>query len=208
MAFELESPLRLPSSCASTILLLITDMKKLIVLLSVILMPVLVKAQDNQSYTVKDNSVVVEKVIPFDVPMSDAVLAVRDYFVKQLKDSNETLKLAGDDIIIVKIVTPVLATHSMGSWKTRGELTIEVKFKDSRMKANVSCSEIRNYSDKGSADYCPVDAAPLNPEHNIWKINVPKKTAIETFDNLVKYMNTIVLDIEKAVANIKVEEDW
>lgn len=183
-------------------------MKKLIVLLSVILMPVLVKAQDNQSYTVKDNSVVVEKVIPFEVPMSDAVLAVRDYFVKQLNDSNETLKLAGDDIIIVKIVTPVLATYNMAIWKTRGELTIEVKFKESRMKVNVSCSEILNYNDKANYNYCPVDAAPLNPEHSSWKTNILKKSAIETFDNLVKYMNSIVLDIEKAVANIKVEEDW
>lgn len=173
------------------------------------LLPLFMLAQED-AYKVKDNAVIVEKVIPFDGAMSDAVLTVRDYFVKQLKDSNETLKLAGEDIIIVKVVTPVLHTYNMGTWATRGELTIEAKFKDSRMKVIVTCDDVLNYSQNGKSKqtYNPVDAAPLNPDHDIWKINITKKAATETFEKLVGYMNSVVADVENAMAKAKEDEDW
>lgn len=183
-------------------------MKRIILFVASLVLSNLVYAQDNSNYTIKDDAVVVEKVIPFNAPMSDAVLAVRDYFVKQLRDSNQTLKLAGDDVIIVKIVTPILASYNMSMWHTRGELTIEVKFKESRMKANITCAEIHNGNGTTDYSYRPIDAAPLNPKHDVTKVNIFKKAAIQTFENLVDYMNTVVAELEKVVTNMKEEEDW
>lgn len=183
-------------------------MKKLVTLLFLTFISSFIFGQTNNSYKLNGSTVVVEKVLPFNVSVSTAVKAVRDYFVLNLNDSNKTLKLSDNDIIVVKIHTPTLATHSMGAWKTWEELTIEARFKESRMKVSVSCPEINNGSTSNTLKYYVTSAAPLNANHNVWEVNLPKKTAIETFENLISYMNSIVNELENVLNNVSKEEDW
>jgi hypothetical protein len=159
-------------------------------------------------YEVKGSAVVVEKVVPFDISKSAAAKAVRDYFVLRLYDSNQTLKLSDEDIIIVKIVTPVLTTYSMGAYRTRGNLNIEVKFKESKMKVLIECSEIENYSDVRTSRYSPVNMPPVSSEFNAWTAGITKNAAIVTFDKLIEYMHSVIGDIEGAVSKVSDEDDW
>ncbi len=161
-------------------------------------------------YSVKNGAVVVEKVIPFNISKDMASAAVKSYFLTTLNDSNETLKNSSDDYYVAKIVTPQLAHHSLGNWYTQGYLTIDVRFKENRMKVSVSCSDILNTNKDFShkVNYSPLDAAPLNPKHDAWRTNIMKKPAEETFNNLVLYMALIVEELNASVQNAKEEEDW
>lgn len=185
-------------------------MKKLVILALVMMSSILSYANPaDDLFVIKGNDVVVEKVIPFDVSMDIASSAVNSYFVTNLNDSNHTLKNSSDNYYVAKIQTPKLAHHSMGQWYTRGELTIEVRFKENRMKVSVSCGSILQESTAAKvARYCPVQAAPLAEKHNIMTTNIPKKAAEDTFQNLIVYMTGIIDNIRTAVANSKVEEDW
>ena len=185
-------------------------MKNLVIIALVLMSSILSYANTTDDlYVIQGNDVVVEKVIPFEVSMDIASAAVNSYFVTNLNDSNHTLKNSSNDYYVAKIHTPKLAHHSMGQWYTRGELTIEVRFKENRMKVSVSCSSILQESTAAkTARYCPVQAAPLAEKHNIMETNIPKKAAEETFQNLIVYMAGIVDSIGTAVENSKVEEDW
>lgn len=161
-------------------------------------------------YSVKNDAVIVEKVIPFSVSKDMASAAVKSYFLTTLNDSNLTLKNSSDDYYVAKITTPKLIQYSMG-WYTMGYLTIDVRFKDNRMKVSVSCNKILHSNADSSNPkkyYSPLDAAPLNPKHDAWKLNIFKKYAEETFNNLVLYMVSIVEELNVAVQNAKEEEDW
>ena len=160
-------------------------------------------------YSIKNGAVVVEKIIAFDVSKEIASAAVKSYFLTTLNDSNETLKNSSDDYYVAKIMTPKLHQYSMG-WFTVGYLTIDVKFKEDRMKVSVSCNDILNSNSNGSnaTHYNPIDAAPINPKHDSWKYNIMKKPAEETFKNLVLYMASIVVELNSSVQNAKAEEDW
>mgnify|MGYP000254885430 FL=1 len=70
-------------------------------------------------YSVKNDAVVVEKVIPFSVSKDMASAAVKSYFLTTLNDSNVTLKNSSDDYYVAKITTPKLIQYSMG-WYTMG----------------------------------------------------------------------------------------
>ena len=96
-------------------------------------------------YSVKNDAVVVEKVIPFSVSKDMASAAVKSYFLTTLNDSNVTLKNSSDDYYVAKIT---------------------------------------------------------------WKLNIFKKYAEETFNNLVLYMALIVEELNTSVQNAKEEEDW
>ena len=48
----------------------------------------------------------------------------------------------------------------------------------------------------------------MNPKHDAWKLNIFKKYAEETFNNLVLYMALIVEELNASVQNAKEEEDW
>lgn len=185
-------------------------MKNLVILALVLMSSITSYANPTDDlYVIKGNDVVVEKVIPFEVSMDVASAAVNSYFVTNLNDSNHTLKNSSNDYYVAKIHTPKLAHHSMGQWYTRGELTIEVRFKENRMKVSVSCGSILQESTAAkTARYCPVQAAPLAEKHNIMETNIPKKAAEETFQNLIVYMAGVVDSIGTAVENSKVEEDW
>ncbi len=164
----------------------------------------------DEMYSIKNDAVVVEKVIPFDVSKDMASAAVKSYFLTTLNDSNVTLKNSSDDYYVAKITTPKLTRHSMGNWYTQGFLTIDVKFKENRMKVSVSCSDVLNTNSDFSIQvhYSPVEASPINPKHDAWKLNILKKYADETFNNLVAYMVLIVEELNTAVQNAKEEEDW
>lgn len=185
-------------------------MKNLVILALVLMSSIISYANPTDDlYVIKGNDVVVEKVIPFEVSMDVASAAVNSYFVTNLNDSNHTLKNSSNDYYVAKIHTPKLAHHSMGQWYTIGELTIEVRFKENRMKVSVSCGSILQESTAAkTARYCPVQAAPLAEKHNIMETNIPKKAAEETFQNLIVYMAGVVDSIGTAVENSKVEEDW
>lgn len=185
-------------------------MKNLVILALVLMSSIISYANPTDDlYVIKGNDVVVEKVIPFEVSMDVASAAVNSYFVTNLNDSNHTLKNSSNDYYVAKIHSPILAYHSMRQWYTRGELTIEVRFKENRMKVSVSCGSILQESTAAkTARYCPVQAAPLAEQHNIWETNIPKKAAEETFQNLIVYMAGIVDSIGTAVENSKVEENW
>ncbi len=184
-------------------------MKKIFVFLF-LFFSIIVNAQDNEKYKVVGTTIIVEKVIPFSVSKETAVNRVRDFFVLSLNDSNKTVKLADDDVIIVKCLTPTLATYSMGMWSTNANLTIEVKFKENRMKITTMCSEINNESSKQKYTYRIVDAAPINETHDIWKLNIRKDDAIKTFNNLVNYMNGLIFLLETEADSFveRMEEDW
>lgn len=161
-------------------------------------------------YVIKNGQVVVEKVIPFSISKDQASAAVNSFFVTKLNDSNQTLKNSSDDYYVAKILTPQLTHHSMGQWYTMGELTIDVRFKEDRMKVSVSCGNIINKNNQGtnSRNYSPLDAAPLAEKHDSWSTNILKKPAEETFENLVLYMAFIIEDLNNAVQNAKDEDDW
>jgi len=76
---------------------------------------------------------------------------------------------------------------------------------------HLSCNKIL-HSNADSTNpkkyYNPLDAAPLNPKHDAWKLNIFKKYAEETFNNLVLYMALIVEELNASVQNAKEEEDW
>ncbi len=164
----------------------------------------------DEMYSIKNDAVVVEKIIPFDVSKDMASAAVKSYFLTTLNDSNVTLKNSSDDYYVVKIRTPKLAKHSMGYWYTMGQLTIDVKFKEDRMKVLVSCNNIINshWENANSINYNPINAAPVIQEHDYWSTNITEKKSIETFNNLVAYMVLIVEELNTAVQNAKEEEDW
>ena len=185
-------------------------MKKLFMLICLFIGVCVMAATPDDSYTIKDGHVVVEKVIPFSISMQDASSAVNSWFVTHLNDSNQTLKNSSDNYYVAKILTPHLSTYAMGMWHTMGELTIEVRFKEDRMKVSVSCGQIMNENiDKtGRSYYSLFDAAPLADKHDQFKTNIYKKNAEETFKNLILYMNSVVNDIESAVASAKDEDDW
>lgn len=168
-----------------------------------------VRAQVTEDmYTVKDGAIIVEKVIPFSVSKDDASAAVKSFFLTKLNDSNETMKNSSDDYYVVKILTPELASHSLGNWYTQGELTIDVRFKENRMKATVSCSNIINANRQGTRrNYNPTIAAPLS-KHDAWKTNIVQKAAEETFNNLVMYMALIVEELNTSVQNAEADDDW
>lgn len=180
-------------------------------LLSCILAILTMNAQVTEDmYTVKDGKVVVEKVIPFSITKADASAAVKSYFLTMLNDSNQTLKNATDDYYVVKIITPELAFHSMKMWYTQGELTIEVRFKEDRMKVSVSCNSIINANIQGANKkyYNPIDASPINPNHDAWKTNIAKKPAEETFNKLVLLMAYHIEELNKVVQKAKDEDNW
>lgn len=162
------------------------------------------------AYVIKGNSIVIEKIIPFSVSKEEASAAVKSYFLTTLNDPNITLKNSSDDYYVAKITTPVLASYSMNKWYTVGYLTIDVKFKENRMKVTISCNDILNTNTDHSiyAHYSPVEAAPINSEHDAWKTLILKKQAIETFNHLVSYMSLVVDGINSSVQNAKAEEDW
>ncbi len=161
-------------------------------------------------YSVKNDAVVVEKVIPFSVSKDMASSAVKSYFLTQLNDSNHTMKNSSDDYYVIKIRTPKLAKHSMGMWYTVGELTIDVRFKENRMKVSVSCSNIINshWENTNQIDYNPVNAAPISQKHDLWGTGIKEKKSIETFNSLILYMVSIVNELDVVVQNAKEEEDW
>ena len=161
-------------------------------------------------YSVKEGKIIVEKVIPFTISKSEASAAVKSYFLTMLNDSNQTLKNSSDDYYVVKIVTPELAFHSMKMWYTRGELTIEVRFKEDRMKVSISCANIINTNIQGTnkKNYNPTEASPINPNHDAWKTNIAKKPAEETFNNLILYMVYNIEELNKVVVKAKDENDW
>ncbi len=167
-------------------------------------------ATSDEPYSIKDGAVVVEKVIPFSVTLSEASRAVNSWFVIHLNDSNETLKNNSDDYYVAKIRTSILKNHSMGMWHTMGELTIEVRFKEDRMKVAVSCNSIINENINGTNRllYSPLDAAPLSEKHNATRTGILKKDAEETFNNLIIFMNGVVSDIENTVSSAKEDDDW
>lgn len=176
----------------------------------IIVFPLSLVAQvTDDMYSVKDGAVVVEKVIPFSIPQQQASDAVKRYLVTNLKDSNQTLKVADVDYFVAKILTPQLTHHVMGSWYTVGEVTIEVKFKEDRTKVSLQCNNIRNENVQGTncMSYSPLEASPL-AKHDAMKVNITKKAADDTFNNLVMYMAYIVEEINASVKNAKVEDDW
>lgn len=188
-------------------------MKKILSFLLILLPFSSLSAQDvdlESLYTIKNGQIVVEKVIPFTISMNEASAAVNSWFVTKLNDSNQTLKNSSDDYYVAKILTPELAHHSMGQWYTMGELTIDVRFKEDRMKISVSCGNIINKNTQGtnSRNYSPLDAAPVAEKHDAWKTNIVKKSAEETFKNLVMYMAYIVDQLNTAVQSASVEDDW
>lgn len=187
-------------------------MKKIaLVTISLILSAFSMKAEIPEGlYTIKDGYIVVEKVIPFSITKDQASAAVNSFFVTKLNDSNKSLKNSSENYYVAKIMTPHLAHHSMGAWYTMGELTIDVRLKEDRMKVSVSCGNIINKNSQGtlSRNYSPLDAAPLAEKHDAWRTNIMKKPAEETFENLVLYMASIVEDLHNAVQKAKVEDDW
>ena len=170
-------------------------------------MPFMAGAQESP-YTIKDGNVVVEKVCPFSIPKADASAAVNSFFVTKLVDSNETLKNASENYYVAKVVTQPIGSHSMGQWTIRGEVTIEVKFKEDRMKVTLSCGNMINKSATNRKDYSPVDASPIAEKHNVMKTGVTKKAADEAFQNLILYMSDVIAEIEQSVKVAKVEDDW
>lgn len=161
-------------------------------------------------YSIKNGAVVVENVIPFEVSKEIASAAVKSYFLTKLNDSNETLKNSSDDYYVAKIITPQLHRHSLGLWYTVGKLTIEVKFKENKMKCIISCTEIINCCTDNSDwySYNPIEAAPISTKHNAWDTTIRKKDAIKTFDSLISYMYSLITSLNIAVLNAPEEEDW
>lgn len=182
-------------------------MLKRLVFCIALFMPFMAGAQESP-YTIKDGNVVVEKVCPFSIPKADASAAVNSFFVTKLVDSNETLKNASENYYVAKVVTQPIGSHSMGQWTIRGEVTIEVKFKEDRMKVTLSCGNMINKSATNRKDYSPVDASPIAEKHNVMKTGVTKKAADEAFQNLILYMSDVIAEIEKSVKVAKVEDDW
>lgn len=173
-------------------------------------MPIMVSGQiTDDMYKVKDGAVVVEEVIPFTISKDMASAAVNSYFVTNLNDSNHTLKNSSNDYYVAKIISPILAYHSAGAWYTRANLTIDVRFKEDRMKVSVSCSNISQESKSGvTANYNIVNAAPISDNHDIWEVNIPKKAAIKSFEQAVIYMHVIVAEIKEAVQKAKQDDEW
>ena len=181
-------------------------MKRFLFILALCL-PFLAGAQESPS-TIKDGKVVVERVCPFSIPKADASAAVNSFFVTKLVDSNETLKNASEDYYVAKVVTQTIGSHSMGQWTIRGEVTIEVRFKEDRLKVSLSCGNMINKSATNRKDYSPIEASPIAEKHNVMKTGVTKKAADEAFQNLILYMSDVIAEIEKAVNVAKVEDDW
>lgn len=186
-------------------------MKKIVITLSVFFFSlVLANAQVSEDmYTVKDGAVIVEKVVPFTVSKDDASAAVKSFFLKKLKNSNEAMKNSTDDYYVVKIITSELATHSMGFWHTMGELTIDVRFKENRMKVSIACGNIINSNKEGTSrkNYNPTEAAPLS-KHDSWKTGIVQNAAEQTFNKLVLWMTALIEELNTAVQNAEAENDW
>ena len=53
-----------------------------------------------------------------------------------------------------------------------------------------------------------VNAAPISDNHDIWKVNIPKKAAIKSFEQAVIYMHVIVAEIKEAVQKAKQDDEW
>lgn len=183
-------------------------MKKFLSLIAITLAISLSLFAQEREYTVRDGAVVVEKVTQFEVTKEDAISALKSFWTSQLVDSNETIKLADDDQLVVKIVTPVLATHSAGFWTTRGNLTIQTRLKDGRMKTTISCNEILNASTTNGYQQSPLDYPPINEDFSTWKYGITKKAALQTIDKLVDYMHDVLSQIDNAVLNAKSEDNW
>lgn len=182
-------------------------MKKFILLIiAVIYCTLPVFSQEN--YEIKDGYIVVENVMPYQVSIKEAKSAVKSYLVDALVDSNTTIKTDEEDIITAKFLTPTLSLYSMGLWRTKATVIAEVKFREGRMKTTLKCDgRIDNQSDKNRIDYSVFEAAPL-VKHNIWKVNITEKAAIETFSNLINLMNSTLQGIEASIDNYTEEDDW
>jgi len=181
-------------------------MKKFIVL--ILLLESCFLYGQNDNYEIKNEAVVVEKVINFDVDNKVASDAIYHLLVTKLNDSNETLKAADKEYYAAKILTPTLDTYSMGAWQSAGEVTIEITFREKRFKVKLECRNIRCWSNIAVTNYNPTQAAPISEKHDAFKLNIPKKNAEKTFNNLVSYMNDLMQGFENCVKNISAEEDW
>ena len=184
-------------------------MKKFILLITLIFITAF--TSQAQDYEIKGNEIIMEEVVPFSGNMSSVRNAVHRYLTSELlKDSNITLKANEPDYLIAKVITP-RTYYSMGAWYTYADVTIEVRFKEGRSKILVTCDgNVTNTNGTNNTrHYYITEASPLTEKHNVWKINITKQAAEDTFGAIISTMKIAFLGIRSIIlSGAEEEDDW
>ena len=164
-----------------------------------------------QDYEINGNVITMEEVVTFSGDMNSVRNSVHRYLTSELlKDSNTTLKANEPEYLIAKVITP-RTYYSLGAWYTYADITIEVRFKEGRSKILITCDgKVTNASANGGNTlyYYITEAAPFAEKHNIWKINVTKQAAEDTFKTIINTMKVVFFGIRSTIISGSEEEDW
>lgn len=186
--------------------------KSIFTILFCLLLPIIAKAQFiDTTIFVKNGKVVIEKVIPLGpITPRTAQEAIRNYLLTNYK-STDVIRLLTDNEIMARVMTPILAAHSLKTWGVDAELSIDCRFKENRMKVVVACESMIN---KGRTTitkqyvYSPLEAAPFANPHPAKKINLMEEPALKAWNNLQYYMLRLHKELLVSILTELEEDNW
>ena len=179
-------------------------MKKVLFVITFIAISIVSYAQDTSNYSVKDNSIVISKVIQTGKTINETYAVILPYMAKFYTNSNATNRVDLKDHLIYKGIFSSLACE-FGRC-INGEHTIDIQIREGRTKVTISSTTAQAAYNK-DVYYNWVDYPPF--QKYSMKSYFLKKTVLSAFDMLVKEMNSTMQIIENTLTKpVSTEDEW
>lgn len=193
-------------------------MRKFIIFLVATFVLVAFSNAQSLDYEIKGTEVIFTHILEnTGLSIKDAHDAVEAYYAKAYVDVTYTIKLNQEDHIIYKGIFP--RVHYYGPFDARVisiPFTMDVSIKDNRIREKMIIEEIED-KDSGTLGLTGKYAVPsvityyivnLRPIGDGKRDSLPKETELKIFDNLCERILIVFSNLDKAIKNVKVEEDW
>ena len=178
---------------------------------------VLVAFSNAQSldYEVKGTEVIFTHILEdTGLSIKDANDAIEAYYAKAFGDVNYTIKLNQEDHIIYKAIFPKVQYVTFGAGSISIPYTMEISLKNNRMRMKIIVEEanlefintttLGNLTEYNRSLYL-VDIQPIGEGKGN---RLSKKEELAIFDNMCERILTVFSNLDKAMKNVKVDDDW
>lgn len=194
-------------------------MRKYLILAICLIASTIAHAQlDTTLFTIKNDKIVIEKVLPYTITQEQAQRQISDYLnYTMFRDNEDKFGFEREDYrfydlnhYYCKMLTGALAYHTMDTWSVRAELTIDIRIKEGRAKVVITCERLINQGFTTRTKvyiYSPLEAAPFVKKHPAWRINLVEKASLKAADNLQLVMKIIFLQVKTSLFEQKNEDD-
>lgn len=172
---------------------------KRILFLSLFLLPLICSAQQfpPDIHRIEYDGVVADRDIVPTIPAEDVWQTVFNTTIKLVQESGKTFDGTTDinEHYSFKIRSTPLHRYQGNNWFTTADIRVEIWLSDSKVRIRTSCGRIEVNGTSAfstSVSYDPTKAAPVAEKHDAFKLCIPKKAAIATYEALIPALNRVL----------------